>query len=159
MAANSKSFENLLFLPIFPSFRFYFGIRQVSPGLSFPRTDLHMVSGENPLCLQCAVNTAYRKNGTLFSQHSAPTTCPRYGISSTPPPSSQPMEKHNRPLFMRFHGMAVIILRQSKHSGFYCPDYPHHIFLNRIFLKMPVPITGFSFTQPPTGREYAGRTG
>lgn len=63
------------FLPFFPSFHFYFNIRQgCRRGFLFPRTALPIVSGEYPLRLQYAV-----------SQRSF----------SAPPPSSQPMEKHN----------------------------------------------------------------
>lgn len=59
------------------------------------------------------------------------------------------MEKHNRLLFMRFHGIAELICVLK--------TLPFVTIFNLI--KYASTLTGFSFAQPPTGREYAGRTG
>ena len=63
----------------------------------------------------------------------------------TPPPSSQPMEKHKHPLFMRFHGMAV--LHYFAVNGFSLKNKKQFPLsaasIRNKLIKMPVPIQDF----------------
>jgi len=64
--------------------------------------------------------------------------------------SFQPAHEKTQPYTaMRFHGMAEL----------FCSLIDHFPTLSLSIWKAPVPLTGFSFAQPPTGREYAGRIG
>ena len=76
-------------------------------------------------------------------------------IFSIPPPSSQPMKTHKHIFFYALSWNGCIILQKNNLFFFFIP-YPKSRPTNIRFKNASTPM-GFSFTQPPTGREYAGR--
>ena len=86
MAANSKSFKNLLFLPIFPSFLFILlSGKDTVQEFPFPRLPCTWFRETKPPFLLHAVNTAYLNTALYFHstphlQHAVATTYHRHSI-------------------------------------------------------------------------------